>query len=316
MKARIIAASTFLTLSAALAAGADPQLLNMVMPDAQAVAGINVEQAKTTPFGQWVLAQMQSSDQKLQTMSAQVGFDPRRDVRELLVATPGGAGARAGLALARGTFDVAKIAAAAKLSGANVELYRGATVISDPKKQDAFAFVDGTTVVAGTSDLVRAAIDRRTRTSSSIPPALAAKVNQLSTTQDAWAISLAPPSTLIGARQPAVAGPQVQQMVPQDMLQKILQASGGVKFGSTIALTAEAQAATAQDATSMGQVLQFLANMALTQSQNDPAAAALVKGLSVNAQGQTLKVAISIPNAQFEQLMQPRQRTGRQRPVR
>jgi len=35
---------------------ADPQLLNLVMPDVKVMADINVEQAKTSPFGQFVLA--------------------------------------------------------------------------------------------------------------------------------------------------------------------------------------------------------------------------------------------------------------------
>jgi hypothetical protein len=315
MKARIAALSTFLTFSAALAAGADPQLLNMVMPDAQVMAGVNVEQAKTTPFGQWVLARMQPSDGEFQKMSAAIGFDPRRDVRELLVATAGGADARAGLVLARGAFDVARITAAAKTAGAPAEPYRGATFFQDPKKRVAFAVVDASTVVAGTPELVRAALDRRGRTNSSISPALAAKVNQLSTTLDAWAITLVPPSSLQPPRrQPA--SPQAQQLMQQDAFQKIQQASGGVTFGANIAFTGEAVAATEQDAVSLGQVLQFLANMAATQAQNDPSAAALVKGLTVNAQGQTLKVALSLPHSQFEQLVQPRQNTGRQRRVR
>ena len=309
MKARIAVVTTLLTMSAALAAGADPQLLNMVMPDAQVMAGVNVDQARTTPFGQWVLTQMQSQDRHLQEMTTQVGFDPRRDVRELLVASPGGTDVKAGLALARGTFDVARIAAAAKAAGVTVENYRGATLILEPQKKGAFAFPDNFTVVAGTPDLVRAALDRRTRTTSSISPALATKVNQLSTSQDAWAVTLVPPSTL----HPPVNAPQFAQ---QDVFQKIQQASGGVKFGANIVFSGEAQAATAQDATSMGQLLQFLANLALTQSQNDPTAAALVKALTVNAQGQTLKIGLTLPQSQFEQLVQPRQHTGRKRVAR
>jgi hypothetical protein len=282
----------------------------MVMPEAQVVAGINVEQAKTTPFGQWVLTQMQGADPHMQQMVAQTGFDPRRDVRELLVATPGGADPKAGIALARGTFDIARISAAAKLAGATVETYRGATVVTDPKKMGSFGFPDSTTVVAGAPELVRAAIDRRTRTTSSVSPALATKVNQLSTTQDAWGITLVPPSTLHGARQL----PQQQQQL--DILQKVLQASGGVKFGATIAFAGEALTPTAQDATSMAQVIQFLANMAATQSNGDPAAASLVKALTVNTQGQTVKIAMNLPQSQFEQLVQPRQHIGRKKVAR
>ena len=62
MKVRIVALIALFTVSAALSAAADPQLLNLVMPDAQVMAGVNVEQAKTTPFGQYVLSQIQPKD--------------------------------------------------------------------------------------------------------------------------------------------------------------------------------------------------------------------------------------------------------------
>jgi hypothetical protein len=70
--------------------------------------------------------------------------------------------------------------------------------------------------------------------------------------------------------------------------------------------------ATAQDATALP-VLQFLANMAAANSQGDPAAAALVKALTVNAQGQTIKIGLSLPQAQFEQLVKPRARVTRKK---
>jgi hypothetical protein len=297
---------TLVASSAAMAAAADPQLLNMVMPDAQVVAGVNVEQAKTTPFGQWVLGQAQPTDRHMQEMVTLINFDPRRVVRELLVASPGGSDPKAGIALARGNFDLAKISAAARLGGGSVETYRSATVITDPKKQASFAFVDATTVAAGTPEQVRAALDRRGRTNVAITPALAARINQLSTTQDAWAITLVPPS---GLTPPAAA----KDLSKQEIFQKIAQASGGVKFGSNIVLTADAVANTPQDATALAGVLQFLANMAAANSQGDPTAAALVKALTVTAQGQNIKIGLSLPHAQFEQLVQPRARVARKK---
>src|SRR5437899_7055264 len=108
MKAQILTATLFTAFSGALSA-ADPQLLNLVMPDAKVVAGVNVEQAKGTQFGQYILNQMQTNDASLQQLVALTGFDPRRDVRELLVSSDGTPQGHTGLALARGNFDVAKI---------------------------------------------------------------------------------------------------------------------------------------------------------------------------------------------------------------
>src|SRR5947208_5022303 len=126
MKAQLLTATLFTAFSGVLSA-ADPMLLNLLMPGAKIVAGINVDQAKRTQFGQYVLDQMQTADAHMQELVALTGFDPRRDVRELLVATDGtisadGTPSKTGLALARGTFDVARIIGAATQHGAVTEL--------------------------------------------------------------------------------------------------------------------------------------------------------------------------------------------------
>src|SRR5258708_1364807 len=132
MKAQLLSATLVTAFSGVLSASAaDPQLLNLLMPDAKVVAGVNVEQAKGTQFGQFILNQVQTTDGDMQKLIALTGFDPRRDVRELLVATSGApqtaAQNQTGLALAKGNFDVAKITAAATAHGAATELYGGVT---------------------------------------------------------------------------------------------------------------------------------------------------------------------------------------------
>src|SRR3954463_14322970 len=117
MKAQLLSATLLAAFSGVLSA-ADPQLLNLLPPDAKIVAGVNVEQAKGTQFGQYVLNQMQSQDADMRQLIALTGFDPTRDVRELMVAPTGGAGSPPGLALARGNFDAARIIAAATGHGA------------------------------------------------------------------------------------------------------------------------------------------------------------------------------------------------------
>src|SRR5258708_39090700 len=124
MKAQSLTATLLTAFSGALSA-ADPQLLNLVMPDAKVLAGVNVDQAKGTQFGQYVLNQLQTQDAEMQKLIAQTGFDPRRDVREVLVATDGNAQGKGGLGLARGTFDVGKITAANAAHGGATEVYSG-----------------------------------------------------------------------------------------------------------------------------------------------------------------------------------------------
>src|SRR6476620_4797836 len=160
MKAQILTATLFTAFSGVLSA-ADSRLLNLVMPDAKVLAGVNVQQAKGTQFGQYVLNQLQTQDVHLQELVALTGFDPRRDVDELLVASDGVPQGKTGLALAAGNFDVAKITAAATMHGAVAEQYHGVTILQGPKKQEAgIAFLNATTVAAGDIASVKSAIDR------------------------------------------------------------------------------------------------------------------------------------------------------------
>src|SRR5690349_13946973 len=91
MNARILTTASLAVVFAGVlpARAADPQLVALLMPDAKVVGGINVDQAKATPFGQYVLTEMQQAtqDKKLQEFIATTGFDPSRDVHELLMAS-------------------------------------------------------------------------------------------------------------------------------------------------------------------------------------------------------------------------------------
>src|SRR5208283_2720675 len=104
MKATLRSSATLVMVFAGTLPAADSHLVNLVMPDATVIADVNVAQAKTTPFGQYVLTLIAPHDQQLQAMSVLTGFDPRQDVNELLVATNGGAGSKIGIVLASGTF--------------------------------------------------------------------------------------------------------------------------------------------------------------------------------------------------------------------
>jgi hypothetical protein len=214
-------------------------------------------------------------------------------------------GNKTGLALALGTFDPAKIAAAAQLAGAGVETYGGVSIIEDPKQQNGFAFLDSTLVVAGDVASVKAAIDRHGKGAPSIPGPLLAQVNLLSASEDAWAISTVPPSTL----RPPAAAPPAGGVNIQNALQQIQSASGGVKFGSVVVVTAQAQTASAQDAAQLGAVLQMLVSMAQLSASKNPEAAALAQSVVVGAQGSTVKVTVSLPEDQIQQLVKPRAAT-------
>jgi hypothetical protein len=314
MKAQLITATLFTSFSGVLFA-ADPMLLNLIMPDAKVVAGVNVQQAKGTSFGQYVLNLMQTNDAHLQELVALTGFDPRRDVDELLVASNGAPQSHTGLALARGNFDGGKIAAVATQHGAVTEVYGKVTIIEDPKQEGGIAFLDSKTVAAGDIASVKGAIDRQTM-AQPLAMALQMQISQWSSgagsfpgaAQDAWGISMVPPSTLAP---PTKAGSQPNPMF--NAIQAVQQAAGGVKFGGfgdTVVFSGQATCKTAQDAQTLGDVVKLMVNLAQMQTGADPNAAALAKSVTATASGQVLNVTANLPEGAFIQLLQSGHKAG------
>src|SRR3954470_22219671 len=109
MKLRCLAVPVLSAL-ATVASAADPQLLKLVMPDAKVVSGINVDRVKAAPFGQFFLSQL-PADAGFDQFVALTGFDPRRDVHEILMASPGDPQRKTGLLLVRGNFDATRVLA-------------------------------------------------------------------------------------------------------------------------------------------------------------------------------------------------------------
>ena len=302
MNARIASTAALAGLFAAIlpARAADPQLLNLVMPDAAVLAGVNVDQAKTTPFGQFVLTQVQTTD--IQKLAAATGFDPTRDVHEVLAAT-GPAGSKTGLALARGTFNPDQIAAAAAAKGGTTtESYGGFTIIEDQKQTHGVAFLSTSIAVAGDVASVKAAIDR-SKTTSSLPASVLVQVNQWSTTEDAWVISTVPPGTL----HPAAGTPSIPGVGPgaaaNTALQTIQAAAGGVKFGDSVVVTAQATSDNAQDAENLANTVKLLAAVAQMQAQNNAGLQTLVQSLQVSSKGSVVNISFSMPETQLQGIL-------------
>jgi len=305
MKLRIFAASLTVLVCAPKLPAVDSQLLNLVMPDAKLLAGVNVDQAKGSALGQFVLAEFQAHDQHFREITEQTGFDPTRDLHEVLLASNGAQSHATGLALARGTFDISRINTAAQSGGAHAEIYKGVTILEDPKGQHGYAFLNPTLAVAGDLASLKGAIDRQT-VPAPLPAALIVKVNRLSTTEDAWGISEVPPPVQ------GIPTPNGAPISPT-VFQNIKEASGGVKFGDDVVATSELQADTAANATALANVLQFLVNLAQLQAQKDPQAAALLKPLMVKTTGDRVEISWSIPEAEAEKIIQTK--TKAQAPV-
>jgi hypothetical protein len=295
--------AAFGLIAPAALAGVDPALLALVSPDAKMLIGIQVNQAQASPFGQYLLSQVQLDRNTNRVMIA-AGFDPRRDLREILAASGDGWN---GLLLGRGSFQPAKISKAAVLAGAASSTYRGNEVLTlsgtgKNKPAGSIAFLDASTVAAGDTDAVKAVIDRRAA-GAIFSGQLSDRARQISSANDAWLATLTPPAALSSAAQNTQLGPF------QNLIQSALQLSAGLKFAATqVTLSAEVVARSAQDAQSMADVLKFLAGMLQASRSQDPNAAKgpqLADAAQISSSGSVMHLVISVPEQQMEQLFVP-----------
>lgn len=297
---RLSTLTSAILLTGASLFAADPQLLNMAPSDTQMFAGINVEQAKTSQFGQFLLANM-PVNQDFEEFINSTGFDPRNDLREVLIVTKSGAGPTltSGLVLAKGNFNISKILAVAdKDQHVSVASYGGARLLTFAgTEKQSLALVDGSTGIIGSLDDVKAALDRRSG-QNAIPAAVMTRINQLSTTEDIWSVSTA---KFGGLPLPGAGSGNAGSAV----LDSIQQASGGVKFGAQVQLDVQAITASAQDASSLGDVVKLLAQMVQMHSTTGGAAGQvtdLLKTLLVTTDDNTVKVSLTLPEDQLETL--------------
>lgn len=308
----------FLTASAVFA-GVDPVLLNMVPPDAKVVSGIQVMQSKASPFGQYILSQMSTDDPSFKKFIDETGFDPKRDLSELLIATTGTVDVSTVVLLGRGTFNPAKILNVAKSMGVTPLNYAGVDLLlhKDEKgTEGALGFLDAATAVMGSTQAVKAAIDRR-RSGPFLSAELQARVRDLSAANDAWFLSTGPITNLFPAPKAAGApSPQDQAPLNQAMngnlFQAVLQASGGVKFGSKdIRFSGEALTRSDKDATALADVIRFVASLVQSNQDGTPQAkqaASLLSSLQLSTQAATMKLSLTMSEAQVEKLLMPQQK--------
>lgn len=299
----------FVIIAAATAAFAvDPVAVKMVPADAKIIGGMDLTRAKGSPFGKYILSQMKFEDKDLAEIMELTGFDPRRDLREVVFAgAPNNA-----FMVAKGTFDQARILNAARAKGAQTLVHMGFNVIApDAKHASGEAmwalFLDNATVVGGTEAAVKAAVDRRNATADA---KIAALINHLDSKHDAWVYTLQPGATL--------AGSMPNSSAQNNPFQGVVSATGGVKFGASVTIAGDAVARSDKDATALHDVLKFVAGMIQINS-NDPKAqqvASLLESMKLSVSGTTVSMSLTIPEDQLEQLLQFSASGRRQRAAR
>jgi hypothetical protein len=270
-----------------LAAAADPDLINLVMPDASVVIEVNLAKIMASPIGS---AMAEAVHQKMATqvkteltkskppfadqIAGLTNIDWSQQVQDIVIA--GGTGKSApALMIMRTSLDQARIQALKAFDGAVVE-YEGVPILASAKPGSAaFAFLGNPIVVIGQMADVKSAIHRRSQ-HTVLPPALAAQVARYSG-DDIWVAatgSLAGP--LAGGAAGSAAGAKAAQY-----LAKLTGFNGGLRFSPDFDVSANIEARTEKDAVEMADGLHWLAGT--------------VQGLQYQVNGKRILMSLHVP---------------------
>ncbi len=288
-------------------AGVSPALLNLVMPDATVVSGMNVAQSVTSPFGQYILSQMQSNDKGFLQFISSTGFDPRKDLLEIVAATPstGSSTTHSALILGRGVFQPAMIIGTATTEGGVITNYRGFSLIGPPANQSgdnyALTFLDGATAAMGDAASVKSVIDRKLA-GSTFSGSLAQSAIAVSASNSAWFATTTPLSDFMSTKQAGNLGGVAQS----PLLQSVQQATGGVLFGTAgITLSADAVTASPQNAQALVDVMKFFVGMIAGNANAPASVTSVATSAQFSVNGSTAHISLMLAENQAEQLLMP-----------
>ncbi len=300
-------------------AASDPGLLRLVMPDAKVIAGLQVTQTRNSLFGQFVLSHMQVEDETFQKFIAQTGFDPRRDVTEIVMAsnwqqaTP----ESRWLVAAHGSFNISSITSAAQANGGLISSFNGVDILTSPpapnakpEVQTGIAFFDSSNAVMGDINSVKAAIERR-QSNTAASGRLLTKVRELSAKNDFWFVTLVPIAEFAGA----MPDPNLSSAMKGNLLAAVHEASGGIRFGDNVTISGEAVTRSDKDAQALVDVFKFLAGLVQMNRQNDKTAehvATLLDSMDLKTTGNTMTLTLAIPEKQLEQMLEMMRQESRQ----
>lgn len=279
----------------ATAAAAQVNLLDVAMPDARFLAGANIERVRESRIAQALWAQLAGREREVAELSQLTGFDPLRDLSEILIASAGGTKPNV-LFAARGAFDRTDLAAVARRRIAGREVYQGVEILLAEEKQGepmALAFLGPTLLVAGDPASVRGAIERRGRVGLGAGQ-MRQQAEELKARYDAWGFSAVPVEEL-AARAPK---DQWAGILAGDLMRAIEQVSGGLSLGEVIELELRTVSRTGQDAANLADALRFFSGMLLAR---EPAMASYLRDLSV--EGRMMRLVVAIPESELWRMM-------------
>jgi hypothetical protein len=290
--ARLVFAGALLAMAAAvpLSAAVDPELLEMVPPDTRLLIGVQVQQTLSSPFGHFMLSQMPDQSAVLLQLAATTGFDLRRDLREVLLASDGRRGKllRDGVLLARGAFQMDRLILFAGKVHAIQSSYAGVPLIRPADDgASSVAILDASTLAVGSEANLKGVINRRAQRFL-FSGALADKARLASADAHAWAATVTPIASLF----PSPADGRR----PVALLQAILESSAGLRFDTSgVTLSAEALTHSEQEASALSGMFKIVTGLL------KGAEASILQNARFTTEGAVTRISLTVAEQDLEQ---------------
>lgn len=289
---RIIACAACLP---ALAAAADPAMIELVMPDARVVMEINLDRMAASPLGQTMSAEMKGEFQSLrpdwqQPLMTFGGLDWSHYAQEVLFASAGNTGKDApALIIVRGLLDPAWVESLNAFRGTKTA-YMGVPMLVNGGG-GVVAFLEGSIAVIGKDSDVKAALRRRGQ-NLPMSPVLAQGLASYEGQFDAWMVSSG--GVTPSAKSPM--GPSLKWLEHVDAF------TGGVRMSPDFDLNFNMVMHTEKDVADMIAGLKWFAGVVNTQQKG----ALDADSIQYSAESNHLSVALQVPEQQLRAALQQR----------
>jgi hypothetical protein len=263
----------------------DPTLASLVPPDATMLAGLRMAAIRATPLYQKMLARKHLD--RLDEFARQTGFDPRRDVRELLVASNG----KDSIVAARGTFNVRAF------EGMTRSTYKGYALYT--RDRGGVALIDNSTAIAGTLEAVRAALDRRGAGNRSGPVELLARARQIPPDNQVWSVSNGFDNLLTGRIPETGNAANVGRI-----LRSLENTTAAADLRTGLNGYVNGVCRTDADAKNLGDAARGLVGLGrLSVPEKQPELLRLWDGIKVDQQQRAIKITVAIPQDLIDKLI-------------
>lgn len=267
----------------------DPTLESLVPADTIAIAGANLEALRATTLYEKI--QAQAPFNPLDTFARQTGLDPRKDLSQVLACSDG----KNSFFVGRGKFKKADLEARLESKSGGRITYNNQRLFGT--EQAAVVILDDSTIIAGATPQLKAAIDRK---SGGLPSTLADLLRTLPADDQIYA-------ALVGGMQRSL-GFMLPQKGDLGNLRQVLvavdTAVAGINLTGGVHLTARMKSNTERDAKFVHDMLKGLIGFErLSTPENQYALLKVYDAIQVTQEQMETEVKAGIPSQEANRLV-------------